>query len=51
MNFQNMFDILNKSSEKIICNIGIIGYNEDEILKRGLNIENNLSFHCLYLSK
>ena len=49
MNFQNMFDILNKSSEKIICNIGIIGYNEDEIIKRGLNIENNLSLHCLYI--
>ena len=44
-----MFDILNKSSEKIICNIGIIGYNEDEIIKRGLNIENNLSLHCLYI--
>ena len=44
-----MFDILNKSSEKIICNIGIIGYNEDEIKKRGLNIENNLSLHCLYI--
>ena len=44
-----MFDILNKPSEKIIYNIGIIGYNEDEVIKRGVNIKKNLPLHCLYI--
>ena len=44
-----MFDILNTSPEKIICNIGIIGYKEEDIKERGNNIEKNLSLNCLYI--
>ena len=43
-----MFENLHSSSRNIISNLGIIGYLEEDIIKRGLNIEKNLQLNCLY---
>ena len=43
-----MFDVLHSTFDKIVTSIGIIGYKEDDIKKRGLNISKNLPLNCLY---
>ena len=43
-----MFDVLNSSYKKIITSIGIIGYEEEDILKCNSNDYNKLQLHCLY---
>ena len=43
-----MFEVLHSSFDKIVSCIGIIGYKEEEITKRGLNTSKNLPFTCLY---
>ena len=43
-----MFDALHTTYKKIITCIGIIGYLEEDIKKRGLNINKNLPLNCLY---
>ena len=43
-----MFEALYSSFRNIISNIGIIGYNEDDIIKRGNNINKNLELTCLF---
>ena len=44
-----MFDILNTSFEKIVSNIGIIGYKEEDIKNRGINSDKILPLNCLYI--
>ena len=44
-----MFDILHSSYEKIVSCIGILGYKEEDIIKRGIKIENILPINCLYI--
>ena len=43
-----MFDKLYSSFRKIISNIAIIGYTEEDIIKRGTNIDKKLELSCLY---
>ena len=43
-----MFEALYSSFRNIVSNIGIIGYNEDDIIKRGNNINKNLELTCLF---
>ena len=43
-----MFDKLYSSFRKIISNIAIIGYTEEDIIKRGINIDKKLELSCLY---
>jgi len=43
-----MFDVLNSSYRKIITSIGIIGYEEEDIIKCNPNDYNKLQLHCLY---
>ena len=43
-----MFDTLHTTYKKIISCIGIIGYLEEDIKKRGQNITKNLPLNCLY---
>ena len=43
-----MFDTLHTTYKKIISCLGIIGYLEEDIKKRGLNTNNNLPLNCLY---
>ena len=43
-----MFDTLHTTYKKIISCIGIIGYLEEDIKNRGLNINKNLPLNCLY---
>ena len=35
--------------KKIVSCLGIIGYSEEEIKKRGLKSEKNLPLECLYI--
>ena len=44
-----MFDVLHTSFEKIISYVGIIGYKEEDIIKRGNNIDKILPLNCLYI--
>ena len=44
-----MFDILQTSFVKMVSSVGIIGYKEEDIIKRGTNIENILPLNCLYI--
>ena len=44
-----MFDTLHTSFDKIISCIGIIGYKEEDIIKRGNNIDTVLPLNCLYM--
>ena len=44
-----MFDVLHASVEKIISSVGIIGYKEEDIKKRGNNIDKILPLNCLYI--
>lgn len=43
-----MFEALYSSFRNIVSNIGIIGYSEDDIIKRGNNINKNLELTCLF---
>ena len=43
-----MFDSLKKDYNYIISEIGIVGYLEEEIIKRGLDTETNLPLNLLY---
>ena len=43
-----MFDVFHNTYKKIISCVGIVGYLEDEIIKRGINIDRNLNLNCLY---
>ena len=43
-----MFDPLYTTYKKIISCLGIVGYLEEDIKKRGLNTKNNLPLNCLY---
>ena len=43
-----MFDTLHTTYKKIISCIGIIGYLEEDIKKRGPNTAKNLPLNCLY---
>ena len=44
-----MFDVLNSSFEKIVSNIGIIGYKEEDIKNRGIDFDKILPLNCLYI--
>ena len=44
-----MFDVFHKSYEKIVSNIGIIGYKEEDIIKRGTKTDKILPLNCLYI--
>ena len=44
-----MFDVLQTSFVKMVSSVGIIGYKEEDIIKRGTNIENILPLNCLYI--
>ena len=46
--FQKMFDTLYSTYENIISCIGIVGYLEEDIIKRGINNRKNLELNCLY---
>ena len=43
-----MFEALYSTYKNIVSNIGIIGYNEEDIIKRGNNINKNLELTCLF---
>jgi len=43
-----MFDTLHTTYKKIISCIGVIGYLEEDIKKRGANTNKNLPLNCLY---
>ena len=43
-----MFEKLYSSFRNIISNIAIIGYSEDDIIKRGDNIDEKLELTCLF---
>ena len=43
-----MFETFHSTYKNIISSIGIIGYLEEDIKKRGLNTEKNLELNCLY---
>ena len=43
-----MFSTLHTTYKKIISCIGIIGYLEEDIIKRGINTNKNLQLTCLY---
>ena len=43
-----MFDTLYSTYENIISSIGIVGYLEEDIIKRGINNKKNLELNCLY---
>ena len=44
-----MFDVFHKYYEKIVSNIGIIGYKEEDIIKRGTKTDKILPLNCLYI--
>ena len=43
-----MFDPLYSTYKKIISSVGIVGYLEEDIIKRGSNTKKNLQLNCLY---
>ena len=43
-----MFDALYSTYKNIVSNIAIIGYLESDIIKRGINNDENLELNCLY---
>ena len=43
-----LFSTLHTTYKNIISCIGIIGYLEEDIIKRGINTDNNLQLNCLY---
>ena len=43
-----MFETLYSTYKNIISDLGIVGYLEEDIINRGLNIKNNLELNCLY---
>ena len=43
-----MFDKLENTYSNIIIEFGIVGYSEQDIIKRGFNSENNLPLNLLY---
>ena len=43
-----MFDKLDNTYSNIIIEFGIVGYSEQDIIKRGFNSENNLPLNLLY---
>ena len=43
-----MFDPLYSTYKNIISSLGIIGYLEEDIKKRGINTKKNLELNCLY---
>jgi len=43
-----MFDTLHTTYKKIISCIGVVGYLEEDIKRRGLNTNKNLPLNCLY---
>ena len=43
-----MFDVLHSTYRNIISCIGIVGYLEEDIIKRGINTKDNLELNCLY---
>ena len=43
-----MFDKLDNTYSNIIIEFGIVGYSEEDIIKRGFNSENNLPLNLLY---
>ena len=43
-----MFDVLHSTYKNIISCIGIVGYLEEDIIKRGINTKDNLELNCLY---
>ena len=44
-----MFDAFQTSFERIVSNIGIIGYKEEDIIKRGIKTNRILPLSCLYI--
>ena len=43
-----MFETLHTTYKKIITCIGIVGYLEEDIIKRGVDTNKNLELNCLY---
>ena len=43
-----MFETLHTTYKKIITCIGIVGYLEEDIIKRGVDTSKNLALNCLY---
>ena len=44
-----MFDVSAHTYKKIISSIAVIGYGEIDIIKRGLDVYDNLRLQCLFL--
>lgn len=44
-----MFDISAHTYRKIISSIAVIGYDEIDIIKRGLDVYDNLRLQCLFV--
>jgi hypothetical protein len=44
-----MFDVSAHTYKKIISSIAVIGYDEIDIMKRGLDVYDNLRLQCLFV--